>query len=102
MATRFLVQDTLELLDRTEFDWTRVLAAAVGRDGCAHATAGSASLRALFDEPAELEAWLARYRARLASEPVAAAERATRMNRVNRSSCCATIWPSMQSASPRR
>ena len=78
-----LVQDTLELLDRHRVDWTAFWRRLSAVDGCAHATAGSASLRALFDEPAELEAWLARYRARLASEPVAAAERATRMNRVN-------------------
>jgi len=52
-------------------------------DGCAHATAGSASLRALSTS-GRARGWLARYRARLASEPVAAAERAhTRMNPVN-------------------
>ncbi len=78
-----LVQDTLKLLDRHCVDWTafwrRLSAADVSSDGAV----GDAPLGELFEEPAELQAWMARYRARLAKEPAPAAERAARMNRVN-------------------
>jgi uncharacterized protein YdiU (UPF0061 family) len=76
-----LVQDTLELLDRQRVDWTvfwrRLSAADASGDDA------QTPLAELFERPDELRAWLAHYRARLASEPGAAAERAARMRRVN-------------------
>src|SRR6187399_2102954 len=50
---------------------------------CADEPANDASLLELFASSAGIEDWLRRWRARLASEPQNAAERAANMRRVN-------------------
>ncbi|MFO1415561.1 MAG: YdiU family protein [Burkholderiales bacterium] len=73
-----LARDWLALLHdgRADFTlaWRRLADAAEGND---------APLRALFADASAPDAWLARWRARCAAEPVAAAERATAMRQVN-------------------
>lgn len=77
-SDRELAHDWLALLARQQVDftlaWRRLADAAEGRPG---------GLLALFPEPDALSGWLARWQARCASEPVAPAERAAAMRRVN-------------------
>ena len=76
-AVRALADDWLTLLHAQAVDFT------LGWRRLADAAAGDAApLRALFAEPAALDAWLVRWQAR-AGDPADAAERAARMRRVN-------------------
>ena len=50
---------------------------------CAHSSAGDAALLELFERPESIEAWLERWRERLAQEPATPAERARQMRLVN-------------------
>lgn len=74
-----LVVDWLELLARNGADYTRSFRALAG----VRTDAETAPLRDDFVDREAFDAWLARYRARLAAESGGDAERARRMNAVN-------------------
>ncbi|MFO1217846.1 MAG: YdiU family protein [Burkholderiaceae bacterium] len=83
-ADATLADDWLALLQAQAVDFTlawRHLADAA--EGAANDPGREARLRALFADAAPLEAWLARWRARLAHDERAAGARATAMRRVN-------------------
>jgi serine/tyrosine/threonine adenylyltransferase len=75
-----LAQDLLDRMAANQADFTltfrRLAAAAVGQQG-------DEGVRALFTDPAAYDEWAARWRRRLAEEPVSAQERATIMRAVS-------------------
>lgn len=73
-----LSQDLLTLMAEAGADFTLAFRAL-----CDAAEGEEAPLRALFAEPAALDAWLARWRQRLALEPAAPEARAAAMRRAN-------------------
>jgi uncharacterized protein YdiU (UPF0061 family) len=80
-----LVQGFLEAMQAGSADFTlsfRALCEAA-QDDAAEGSAGYANLRALFVEPALLDAWIPAWRARLAAEPLSAPARAQAMRGVN-------------------
>ncbi len=80
-----LVQGLLDAMHAGAADFTlafRALGDAAAHDA-AEGSAGITSLRALFADPAALDAWIPAWRARLAGEPVSAHLRAQAMDRVN-------------------
>jgi serine/tyrosine/threonine adenylyltransferase len=80
-----LVHDLLALMHAQKADFTlafRALCEAAADDSPG-ADQGGQQLRALFPEPAGLDAWALAWRARLAAEPLSGATRAEKMRRVN-------------------
>jgi len=73
-----LSQDLLTLMAEAGADFTLAFRAL-----CDAAEGEDAPLRALFAEPAALDAWLARWRQRLAQEPAEPEARAAAMRRAN-------------------
>src|SRR5690348_9473248 len=75
-----LVQDLLDAMAKNQADFTltfRRLGEAAGDE------AANGELRALFDEPAAIDEWIARWRKRLAEEPQSASERRAAMHAIN-------------------
>ncbi len=78
-----LLRDLLDLLQANRTDWTRFWRA-LGRVADATTTsAEDAVVRDLVIDRAAVDAWLVRYRARLAAEGSVAVERRARMDRAN-------------------
>jgi len=77
-----LLRDLLALLQANHTDWTRFWRA-LGRLPDAPDTAGDAAVRDLVADREALDAWIVRYRARLAAEGSVATERRVRMDRAN-------------------
>ncbi|MCU0974739.1 MAG: YdiU family protein [Steroidobacteraceae bacterium] len=75
-----LAQDLLEAMQASSADFTLTFR---GLCGAARDPAADAALRKLFANPAACDAWLVRWRERLARDPLAAPERAARMRAVN-------------------
>ena len=80
-----LVQALLDEMQRQQADFTLTFRALcdAAADGAAAGSAGLQALRAQFAAPAGLDAWATQWRARLAQQSVAAAERAAAMRLVN-------------------
>jgi serine/tyrosine/threonine adenylyltransferase len=75
-----LVQDLLDAMARGKADFTltfRRLGDAAGD------VLAEAQLRSLFDEPATIDEWIARWRKRIAEEPQSASERRAAMHAIN-------------------
>ena len=75
-----LAEGLLDAMQRNQADFTLTF-----RRLCdsAHGVQGDARLRSLFLNPPDCDEWTARWRARLAREPMAAGARAAAMRRVN-------------------
>ena len=75
-----LMQDLLARMAANRADFTLTFR---GLCGAAAGPEGDATVRALFTDPGAYDDWAARWRARLADEPAAPAERAAAMRAVN-------------------
>ncbi len=80
-----LAQGFLEAMHAGSADFTLTFRALcdAAQDPAAQGSAGYATLRALFADPAGLEAWIPAWRARLGAEPLDGPTRADAMRRVN-------------------
>lgn len=78
-----LLRDLLALLQANRTDWTRFWRALDRLPDRAATPADDAAVRDLVIDRAALDAWIVRYRARLAAEGSVATERRERMDRTN-------------------